>query len=499
MSKKDLQAELSKRGLPKSGNKAVLIQRLQDVIMSDDHTTEDSQHANYEVIQLDIVDAAENPQALESAVSSLEVDYEGFKQFVHEELCNLREQIRGLTDRLIERDDEIKSLKSTPLAKQSNSFSDKSTQTPPWPWQSPCNASTRELATHREIPKSYLPLANRFEVLQTLQENGKKPANSRVEKPASVIDTSTRGVLSSPSATPPCAPIANTRVEKPASTIDTSTREVLSSSSAPPGAPIANTPVRPDAFRASSEATPVAMNIDTPAREVAPAPITMAPSTPVRPGLPTYSNTASGQSTTLILADSMMNGVRQDEIDQNIGGNERAILKKFGGATARELEAYAEYNIERYRPKQLIIIVGTNDLAQRCRDGMQRGVEPNPEEISEDIMRIARNAREKGIERIYVSGIIYRRWSKYRDLRTNVNGLVMRKCHKEGFYFLEQDNIESRHLANDGLHLNPAGSKYLKQNILRFCFDSFNPYLCDFNFWYDYSNDRGFQLNGRFR
>ena len=80
MSKKDLQSELGKRGLPKSGNKAALVQRLQDGINIDDQASEDTQHANYEIIQLDIVGEHE------SCTPSLSVDFEDFKKYVYEEL-----------------------------------------------------------------------------------------------------------------------------------------------------------------------------------------------------------------------------------------------------------------------------------------------------------------------------------------------------------------------------------------------------------------------------
>ena len=529
LSKKELQNELQQRGLSKSGNKATLVERLQDGFKSNSLPECPQQCADYEVIELQIIDSPE--QCSNDINIEMNMNFIEFKKYVFTELASLREEVVLMKSVIAEKDDEIKRLKP--------SSSDKSTNTPPWPWQSPCNASTRELATHREIPS--LALVNRFEALRSLPHE-KWPASDATPGDATnvpVVDSPIKAASDKQkkaSDTTPSVPRRNRRlpdipdntgtprrqlVDTPIQAVSDDARStkqtkalnatpsapqtrvpknsalvapalVAPALAAPP--PMAPAPDQRARNNAALESTPVATTVDTPVRA---RPGNAAPSSPVVPGLRTYSDVAYDQTTTLILTDSMMNGVRQDEIDLNIGCKERAIVKKFGGATARELESYADYNIERYRPKQLVVVVGTNDLTQQCRDGFRNRAEPNPEEIADDILRIGRRARDKGIENIYIASIILRHWSKYRDLRKNVNIILHRKCHIEGFYFIDNDNIMSKHLAADGLHLNPVGSRYLKQNILRCCFSTFNPYLCDFNFYYDYSGDRGFQLNGR--
>ena len=43
-----------------------------------------------------------------------------------------------------------------------------------------------------------------------------------------------------------------------------------------------------------------------------------------------------------------------------------------------------------------------------------------------------------------------------------------------------------RHISNDGLHLNIYGNTIMEMNLLKY-FYSFNPFLCDFDKFYDYA------------
>ena len=317
----------------------------------------------------------------------------------------MRGQIKSLSDLVAAKDDEIQRLKST-AANNSESI-DISTETPPWPWQSNWSASTRDLPTHRELPP--LAFANRYAVLSSLaQDDDARPTSHPVSlEPDPAASTVASTLAASPSIAPPVA-VSTTGPPRP------STRSKItaaqSSAATPPAAtafvpPPSSTPP-PDFATQASTATPH-----------------------VVPGLPTYSDVVNHKKTTLILADSMLNGIRAEDIDENIGGSETAVLKKFSGATAKEIGAYARFNIQRYRPSQVIVHAGTNDMTQSCRFGVLNRVDPNPEEIAENIIEVGRVARREGVKTIIISSIIYKRWSKYRTYRAAVNDLVEIKLY----------------------------------------------------------------------
>ena len=99
---------LRNRGLPKSGNKAALKQRLHDG-MTSGLTIEEPQRstecAELEVFQLEIIGS---PEECNSIVSVLTEDFNDFKKYVFDELCTLREQVGVLTDQLAAKDGKIK-------------------------------------------------------------------------------------------------------------------------------------------------------------------------------------------------------------------------------------------------------------------------------------------------------------------------------------------------------------------------------------------------------
>jgi lysophospholipase L1-like esterase len=128
----------------------------------------------------------------------------------------------------------------------------------------------------------------------------------------------------------------------------------------------------------------------------------------------------------------------------------------------------------------VIIVAGTNDIS---RD-VDRGRTVNEYEVVENLMKIARKAREVGAETVHVSAIIVRHGYQYKNPVKRVNNLLEATCVSEGFLFMDQSEISSSHIAKDGVHLNFYGITLLKMNILS-CFHTFNPYLTDFEYDYD--------------
>ena len=129
-----------------------------------------------------------------------------------------------------------------------------------------------------------------------------------------------------------------------------------------------------------------------------------------------------------------------------------------------------------------MIIAGTNDI--------QRDVLPgstvNENQVVEDLMAIARTAREVGAKKIHVSSVLVRRGHHYRNPVIRVNNLLQARCSEEGFIHMDQSDITSSHIEMQGVHLNFHGQTILKMNILS-CFSTFNPYFNDFVDDYDRS------------
>ena len=185
----------------------------------------------------------------------------------------------------------------------------------------------------------------------------------------------------------------------------------------------------------------------------------------------------------MIITDSMCGRVNIHQVKRNIDTREEAVVfKRFPGGTADEMRHYATKPLHDVKPNQVIIIGGTNDI--------QRDVHPgstvNEHSVVEDLLAIARTARDVGADKIYISSVMVRHGQHYRNPVIRVNNLLQRRCSEEGFLYMDQSDISSSHISMDGVHLNFYGQTILKMNILS-CFNTFNPYLNDFVYDYDES------------
>ena len=183
----------------------------------------------------------------------------------------------------------------------------------------------------------------------------------------------------------------------------------------------------------------------------------------------------------MIITDSMLGRVNVKQMKRNIDTNEEdVIIKKFPGGTADEISHYAAKPLQDTKPKRVILIAGTNDIARDVDSG--RTV--NEYEVVESLMKTARHARSLGAEKVHVSAVIVRHGFQYRNPVTRVNQLLERACAGEGFIFMDQSDITPCHICFDGVHLNFHGQTLLKMCILS-SFHTFNPYFIDFEHDYD--------------
>ena len=133
-------------------------------------------------------------------------------------------------------------------------------------------------------------------------------------------------------------------------------------------------------------------------------------------------------------------------------------IHKFPGAKARQIEYYANINIQDDDTHGLIIVSGTNSL--RSTLGKP---DHTDEEVAHSILRTGLSARSQGVVKILVSGVITRRGMHYQRRISNINRILKDECCKQGFIFIDQTNISMEHLnSEDGLHLNFAGRKFLR-------------------------------------
>lgn len=172
----------------------------------------------------------------------------------------------------------------------------------------------------------------------------------------------------------------------------------------------------------------------------------------------------------------MIGGNRTRTLNTDVDGNfEKAVVKKYAGQTTEEILQNVEYQMHKIKPETVIIIAGSNDVSEGFRTKSL-----DTEFITNNIFNVARRAKNFGANKVVISGLFIRKSNFIiNEAIHDINQLLLSKCEEEGFYFMDQTNIDKRHLVRDGLHLNRHGSYILRMNILNF-FSTFNPHLCSF-------------------
>ena len=192
---------------------------------------------------------------------------------------------------------------------------------------------------------------------------------------------------------------------------------------------------------------------------------------PVVPGNCRYSEAAIKNIS--LITDSMARSVRATTLNNHIGKSRGYVIPhRYPGHTAEEIKHYVYKNLYDDKPNAVVIIAGINDILRHGREGTI----PDINKITDDILEIGRIAKEKHVEKIFISGIMANNDVLYNHVALVINDALKLKCIQEGFIFIDQSSISCKHLTNDGIHLSHLGSTKLLYNLLNCFIEDYNPY-----------------------
>ena len=161
--------------------------------------------------------------------------------------------------------------------------------------------------------------------------------------------------------------------------------------------------------------------------------------------------------TTTILSDSIPKRFNMKDFNESMNDG-RTYLKSFPGAKASHLKHYALPTLRENKPDMIIIHVGYNDLCTRD--------EVDVNKVAKEIIDVAKTCIDHDVSTVYISSIICNRNYKKQQLIDKVNERLKQECEHENFIFIENSNIEKKHLWKDGTHLNEIGKTILSNNFI---------------------------------
>ena len=133
----------------------------------------------------------------------------------------------------------------------------------------------------------------------------------------------------------------------------------------------------------------------------------------------------------------------------------KAYLKPFPEAKAKQVNHHATAALVQHQYDSIIIHVGINDLWNGS----------SIEQISKDVIEILQRCRNRIIEKVFVSGIVYCTKVRYQTIK-NLNKSLYEEFVKYGFCFIDNGAISENDLSKDGIHLIESGRVIVANNFI---------------------------------
>ena len=106
-----------------------------------------------------------------------------------------------------------------------------------------------------------------------------------------------------------------------------------------------------------------------------------------------------------------------------------------------------------------------------CKD--VNNTNSTPDKIAKEIADMAILSRDYGVNDIFISTMICKKGKFLNGKVKRVNFLLKHICEENGYFFIDNSNIEIRDLWKDGIHLLESGKTKLAENFTYFLNNSY--------------------------
>ena len=136
----------------------------------------------------------------------------------------------------------------------------------------------------------------------------------------------------------------------------------------------------------------------------------------------------------------------------------------FPRATLKHLRYYNVPSLLNETADKIILHGGCNDVNNK---------DSTPEKTANEIADMAILCRDYGINDVFISVMICRR-GKFLDGKVKrVNFLLKQICEENGYFLIDNSNIEIRDLRKDVIHQLESGKTKLAENFIYFLNNSY--------------------------
>lgn len=170
------------------------------------------------------------------------------------------------------------------------------------------------------------------------------------------------------------------------------------------------------------------------------------------PGNSSYASIADKGKKIAIITDSLCSRIKMKSFNQYIV-NGHAYRKAFPGGTSEQIAHYCTHTLSTDNPDTVIINAGSNDIQNLECDV-----------IAKNILRIVDICRDNGVNKVFVSSIIYRRGLNHKV--SELNNLLKSRQLIHDYILIDNSNVTSCHIWVDNIHPNNQGVENIANNFI---------------------------------
>lgn len=161
---------------------------------------------------------------------------------------------------------------------------------------------------------------------------------------------------------------------------------------------------------------------------------------------------------TVIIGDSMTKHLDSRRLQRSSKTVRRVSTQTYRGATIEDMKHHIRPSLAR-KPNEIILHVGTNDIANK-----------EPEEIVNGIVDIVNIIHQESPATKPVLSEIMLRTDKpsYKAVIGKINHQLQCYCQGHNLDLIQHNNIEANHLNSYGVHLNRTGSSIFAKNLIHY-------------------------------
>ena len=129
----------------------------------------------------------------------------------------------------------------------------------------------------------------------------------------------------------------------------------------------------------------------------------------------------------------------------------KAVCKFFPGATSKDFVHYIKPTLQENKFDTSVLHMGVNDFLK---------LGSNIDTVSKDIINIANHCKNFSVKQIIILGLTLITRLKASFIY-EFNKSIKELCQKHGYSFIDNSNVSSKNLWQDGLHLDNSGKGVL--------------------------------------